>query len=232
MNWPWRHVAPARGEHLQHLGEVRGQLDLGHVVAGPVGQADEVRVAFDQARHHGAAAQVDDLGVAPGVRVAPHRGKAPLADADGVDDRVAVVHGVDQAVHEHQLFILVATIVAAATMRLGGRRQSERGRHRGGRLKQMSTRKSVVSVGGHAQLHRSRRGALHGVEATRKGRRATTRRVPRRRCARLQPWEREGRQGRPPHRVPHGAARRPRHVGSAARTKSAHRLSPRQVAAA
>ncbi len=56
MNCARRHVAAlaARGEHRQDLGDVRRELPLRDVVAGPVGEADEVGVALDQARHDGA----------------------------------------------------------------------------------------------------------------------------------------------------------------------------------
>ena len=50
-----RHALPARGEQRQDLGDVRGKLPLRDVIAGPVGEADEVRVALDQTRHHGTA---------------------------------------------------------------------------------------------------------------------------------------------------------------------------------
>ena len=83
-----RHVAPARGEQRQDLGDVRGQLQLRHVIAGPVGEADEVRVALDQARHHGAAAQVDDASRRGRRGVVAHLDEAPVPDRHRVHDAV------------------------------------------------------------------------------------------------------------------------------------------------
>src|SRR5262249_44977508 len=93
---------PPGGEQGQDLGDVGGELPLGDVIAGPVGEAHEVRVALDDPGHHGAAVQVDDLHASTGIGGVAHRHEAPVPDGHRADHTVGVVHRVDVAIDEDE----------------------------------------------------------------------------------------------------------------------------------
>ena len=75
------------------------------VIAGPVVDADDVTVRFDQAGKDGLAAEVDRPR-----RACRHRGgiradcdEAAIPDRHGVGDGVGAVHGVDAAIDQNEI---------------------------------------------------------------------------------------------------------------------------------
>src|SRR5581483_3348333 len=73
-------------------------------------------VVVDDARHHGAAAQIDDprTWTAQRLRVASHLEETAVLDRHGRDDPVLVVHRVDAAVDEDQFAFAVRLVTVFA----------------------------------------------------------------------------------------------------------------------
>jgi hypothetical protein len=102
---PGRHRARPVPVDPRHVGEGVRVLQR-RVVAGPVAHQHQVVVVVDDARDRGAAAQVDQLGMAG--QASPCRGEpvAGVADpsiVDGQDLDDAAGHRVDLAVEQHQV---------------------------------------------------------------------------------------------------------------------------------
>ena len=99
---PLGHALAARGERLLHLFD-RGRVLEDGVVAGAVGQADDVDVRLDQAGHHRAALEVDDAGARGARQVVADAGDAVVVDVEAADDAVGAVQRVDAAVGEEEV---------------------------------------------------------------------------------------------------------------------------------
>ena len=185
---PDRHVAArAAGlEDREHFGHVGGELPLRDVVPGAIRQTHEVRMAFDEAWHHRGAPEIDDAPVAATVAVA-HLREAPVADGHRRDDPIAVVHGVDPAVHQDEIAALLLPAPARpglGCMRDGGGEPAAGDRHDAGRcadFEEVATRQTDASLvalahgrlplrncGGLARESRARRRKRSGVRRRRK----------------------------------------------------------------
>ena len=95
---------PPRGERLLDLSD-RGRVLEDRVIAGAIGEAHAVDMAFDDARHDRAPLQIDHLraGLRGDVVRRADRSEAAVADGHGIRDGVARVHRVDAAVDERQV---------------------------------------------------------------------------------------------------------------------------------
>ena len=150
MNWPGGVPRPAGLEQGEDLGDIPRQLDLGDVVSGAIGEADEVRVALDQPGDDRASPQVDDARVAAAPLGAAHLVELPVADQHRGNDPAAVVHGVDAAVYQQEI------LGRFAPPRAGGVRDLRRKPDAGDRgdagecadFKQVATRQTDAVLGG------------------------------------------------------------------------------------
>ena len=97
-----RNALPARGEQRQDLGKVRSKLPLRHVIAGTVREADEMRVALDESRHHRASVQIDDALSRSRIRCVSDRNEAAVADRDRAHHPILIIHRVDAPVDQRE----------------------------------------------------------------------------------------------------------------------------------
>jgi hypothetical protein len=83
---PLGHVPHPRGEDGQQLRDVGRQLPLGGVIAGAVGQAQDVHMTLDEAWDDRAPAKVDLLLSVAGVGLRADGHDAAIFDLDRADD--------------------------------------------------------------------------------------------------------------------------------------------------
>ena len=96
------------------------------VVAGGVADADEMDVVVDDAGNDGAAAQIDDVGVAR-VAHAADLGEPTVLDEQRVDNRVVFVERMDPAVDERQVPLRLLVSSGSRGERHRGRSCESRG---------------------------------------------------------------------------------------------------------
>ena len=105
---PGRRLGDARGDRLLHVGDgARAEeLHRGEVRGGE----DLMQVRVDEARHDGAAREIDRLrrgaGELADIVVAADGDEAAVADRDGFGDAPAGVDGEDAAVAENEIGVL------------------------------------------------------------------------------------------------------------------------------
>jgi hypothetical protein len=99
-----RYVSGARREDLLHVAD-RGGVFERRVIPGPVPHQHHVIVVVDDARHDGAAFQVDPAARGRCRRRVAHRGDPAGADRHARGDAVRAVHGVDPPVDQHEIVV-------------------------------------------------------------------------------------------------------------------------------
>jgi hypothetical protein len=86
-----------------HFFDRRGVLEDG-VVAGPVGEADDVNVGLDQPRHHRTPAEIDDAGPGGAGEAIADPGDAVVVDPQFADDPAGGVERVDAPVGQDEVW--------------------------------------------------------------------------------------------------------------------------------